>query len=31
MSQSNIKKGLIALGWMMILLIALFYVGRKEK
>ncbi len=30
-SETNIKKGLMALGWTAILLIALFYADRKEK
>jgi len=30
-AETNIKKGLIALGWTAILLIALFYADRKEK
>ena len=30
-AEKNIKKGLIALGWTALLLIALFYADRKEK
>ena len=30
-AETNIKKGLIALGWTVLLLIALFYADRKEK
>ena len=30
-AETNIKKGLIALGWTALLLIALFYADRKEK
>ena len=30
-AETNIKKGLIVLGWTALLLIALFYADRKEK
>ena len=30
-AETNIKKGLMALGWTALLLIALFYADRKEK
>ena len=30
-AETNIKKGLIALGWTALLLIALFYADREEK
>ena len=30
-AETNIKKGLMALGWPALLLIALFYADRKEK
>ena len=30
-AETNIKKGLIALGWTVLLLISLFYADRKEK
>ena len=30
-AETNIKKGLIALGWTALLLIALFYADNKER
>ena len=30
-AETNIKKGMIVLGWTALLLIALFYADRKEK
>ena len=30
-AETNIKKGLIALGWTVILLIALFYADKKDQ